>query len=94
LACDAGLLWQPYYAWNSGRTHRGDKRPPYFKFKTAYKTRLNDTNKWPPEKILNNKKKKMEGLLWHYFSLEKLKKYRQTMDYFFPTTRKCLFGVN
>ena len=56
LACDAGQLWQPYYAWNSGRTHRVDKRPPYFKFKTAYKTRLNDTNNWLSEKILNKKK--------------------------------------
>ena len=29
LACDACLPWQPQYAWNSGKTHRGDKRPPY-----------------------------------------------------------------
>ncbi len=43
LACDACLLWQHYYAWNYGKTHRGDKRPPDFLFKTAYQTVLKQT---------------------------------------------------
>ncbi len=51
-----------------------DKRPPYFKFQTAYKTRLNDTNKWLTEKVLNNKKNGVLVLALTLFFTIKVKK--------------------
>ena len=59
LACDACLLWQAYYVWNSGRTHRRDKRPPYSWFKPEYKKKKAEWKKnTVNQKILNNQMKK------------------------------------
>jgi hypothetical protein len=40
-----------------------DKRPPYFKFKTAFKMRLNETNTWSLKTICNNQTKQMKCAL-------------------------------
>ncbi len=65
-----------------------DKRPPYFKFKTAYKTRLNDTNKWLTEKILNNKKNGVILLALMLIFTRKVKKVQTDNGLFLSNNKK------